>query len=206
LTRPIVCLVTDRKTTPRPILELVHDAAHAGISLIQIRERDLDDRALMALTRAAVEVTAATAARVIVNDRLDIALAARAAGVHLRENSFSVARVRSIVPAGFIVGRSVHSEDTAAAIDEAGGCDYLTFGTVFPSASKAAGHAATGVAGLRRVCERVRLPVLAIGGLSVDNAGEAAAAGAAGLAAIGLFSGASDLRRTVRAIARAFDT
>ncbi|MEO8077338.1 MAG: thiamine phosphate synthase, partial [Acidobacteriota bacterium] len=139
MTYPLLCLVTDRRAAGRPLLDIIRDAAHGGVDLIQIRERDLDGRALTALVRAAVDAAAGTGARIVVNDRLDVALAAGAAGVHLRADSFTAAEVRQLSPPGFIVGRSIHGEDEAAAIEAAGGCDYLTFGTVFPSA-RTRGH------------------------------------------------------------------
>ena len=181
----------------------LREAACAGVDLIHIRERDLEDRELVALARDAVRVVRGTAARVVVNDRFDVALAAEAAGVHLRADSPAAARVRSVAPAGFIVGRSVHDEEEAAALAAAGGCDYLTFGTVFTSASKPAGHQPAGLAALRRVCAGVRLPVVAIGGISVERAAAVAAAGAAGVAAISLFVEAHDLGATVRALRQA---
>ena len=199
--------MSDRRTIgERPLVALFGEAARAGVDLIQIRERDLDDGALVTLVRAAVAAVRGTPARVIVNDRTDVALAAGAAGVHLRADSVPATRVRAIAGAGFLVGRSVHGEDEAAAVDAEGGCDYLIFGTVFPSSSKPSGHQAAGLAALGRVCARVTAPVLAIGGMSIDRAPDVARAGAAGLAAIQLFATAVDLRETVRALRHGFDT
>jgi len=207
IARPTLCLVTDRRAIgERPLVALVGDAARAGVDLIQIREPDLDDRALVVLTRAAVAAVRGTPARVIVNDRTDAALAAGAAGVHLRGDSIPASRVRAIAGPDFVVGRSVHDGDEAAAVDAEGACDYLIFGTVFPSSSKPAGHHAAGPDTLGRVCARVRAPVLAIGGISADRARQVAAAGAAGVAAIQLFAEATDLAETVRALRQAFDT
>jgi thiamine-phosphate pyrophosphorylase len=201
---PIVCLVTDRRALGgRALIPWLREAACAGVDLIHIRERDLGDRDLVALVRDAVGAVRGTAARVVVNDRFDVALAAEAAGVHLRADSAAAPRVRSIAPAGFIVGRSVHGEEEAVAVAAAGGCDYLTFGTVFTSTSKAAGHQPAGMAALRRVCAGVRLPVVAIGGISIEGAAAVAAVGAAGVAAISLFIEAPDLGVTVRALRQA---
>ncbi len=90
--------------------------------------------------------------------------------------------------------------DEAKAVESAGGCDYLLFGTVFPSASKPADHPVAGVGALAAVCRGVRLPVLAIGGIAIDNADAVSAAGAAGIAAIGLFADAADTGAAVRAL------
>jgi thiamine-phosphate pyrophosphorylase len=185
---------------------LIVDAAHAGIDLIQIRERDLPDRELWELVIQAVRETAGTSARVIVNDRLDVALAARAAGVHLRGDSYPAMRARALAPDEFLIGRSVHSADEAMVAARAGGLDYVVLGTVFPSAAKANG---IGVDELARAVRAVHLPVLAIGGITRERAGDVARAGAAGIAAIGMFAAAGDrpaLRALVQQLRRTFDT
>lgn len=204
LNPPVLCLVTPG--TSSPDLQTIRDAARAGVDLVQVRERRLDDRSLVALVRATIDAVAGTGARVLVNDRLDVAMAAGAAGVHLRGDSMAAADVRRLAPQGFIVGRSVHSVPEAEEVERGGGCDYLVFGTVFESASKPAGHAAAGVDALGRVCAAVALPVLAIGGVTLANAGLVAAAGAAGVAAIGMFARQPRVGETVRAVRALFDT
>ena len=199
----VICLVTDRARID--VLPSVREAAAAGVDLVQVRERDMPDRALLALVHEILAAVAGTATRVLVNDRTDIALAAGAHGVHLRGDSVRAARVREIAPRGFLVGRSVHTADEAVETDREGAVDYLVFGTVFPSASKPAAHASAGLFELARVCSAVRTPVLAIGGITPGRAAEVARAGAKGIAAIGLFGG-PDIDRTVREIKRAFDT
>jgi thiamine-phosphate diphosphorylase len=121
---------------------------------------------------------------VVVNDRLDVALTCGADGVHLRSDSIAVAAARRLAPAPFVIGRSVHGIDEVAA---ARGADYLIAGTVFPSASKPGGHPLLGVEGLRAIAREATVPVLAIGGVTAERLDEAAAAGASGIAAIGLF-------------------
>jgi thiamine-phosphate pyrophosphorylase len=188
---PIICLVTDRQRLARPsddeLVCLAGRAAAAGVDLIQLRERNRDDGDLLALARRFVAAARGTTARVIVNDRLDIALAAGAAGVHLRADSVSAARVRAITPPEFIVGRSVHSAAEAVRAAPTG-VDYLLMGTVYPSASKEGLAPIAGLAGLEAVCRAVSVPVLAIGGVATDKLRDIAGAGAAGVAAIGLFS------------------
>jgi thiamine-phosphate pyrophosphorylase len=204
---PVICMVTDRAAIgERDFLTLIGAAAEAGVDLIQIRERDLDAGALARLTRQAIDVVSGTGARIMVNDRVDVALAAGAAGVHLRGDGLPAARVRAMAPPGFLIGRSVHSEDEAAEVEAAGGCDYLIFGTVFSSASKPADHRTAGPDGLARVCARVRLPVIAIGGITVSVAADVRRAGAAGVAAIGAFTPGSDPVQFVRAVRSSFDT
>jgi thiamine-phosphate pyrophosphorylase len=181
-------------------------AARAGVDLVQIRERSFDAAALLQLTMRVRTALAGTSARCLVNERVDVALAAGADGVHLPASAPACARVRAVVPASFLVGRSVHGVDEAMAVEAAGGCDYLVFGTVFRSPSKPAGHPVAGLEALARVCRSVRLPVLAIGGITVDRFAEIAAAGAAGAAAIGLFAlGAqAELAETVAHARRVF--
>jgi thiamine-phosphate pyrophosphorylase len=161
-------------------------AARAGAHLVQVRERDLEGAALVSLVRRCCDAVRGSRARVVVNDRLDVALAADAHGVHLRADSMPAARVRALCPPGFLVGRSVHARDEAVQAEAEGGLDYLIFGTLFPTASKP-GRPAAGPGALASVVRAVRLPVLAVGGITADNLGGVGAAGAAGYAAIGLF-------------------
>jgi len=180
--------VTDRRRfglTPDALVAKAAAAVQRGADVIQVRERDLSDRALLDLVRRVID--AASGARVLVNDRTDVALAAGAAGVHLRGDSPPAARVRDIVPPGFLVGRSVHSCAEVDAAIAAGGCDYLMFGTVFVSSGKPAGHPVAGLDGLAEACCRSSVPMIAIGGMTPDREADIARAGAAGLAAVGWF-------------------
>lgn len=201
--RPIVCVVTRARGaagTPErmSLLERLRSAATAGATIIQIRERQFGDRDLADFVRDVVDAARPAGALVTVNDRTDIALAAGADGVHLKSDGPHPGDVRRLVPSGFIVGRSVHGEDEAATLESSGACDYLLFGTVFPSRSKPADHPIAGLDGLARVCRRVALPVIAIGGISIERAPDVAQAGAAGVAAISLFADAQDVGAVVR--------
>ena len=195
LRRPVISAVTNRHLFGSrddeacdQLVEWSAAVSKADVDILQIRERGLDDAILARLVRDVLAGAAGSGMRVLVNDRVDVALATGAAGVHLPSTAPAVAVVRRIVPDGLLVGRSVHSGDDLRELERQGGCDYLTFGTVFPSASKPTGHAVAGVAALGRVCASTSLPVLAIGGLTVPLAADAGRAGAAGLAAIGLFA------------------
>jgi thiamine-phosphate pyrophosphorylase len=209
--RPVVCLVTDRRRLPAPSLSALLDriaiAVRAGIDVVQLRERDLPDRALVALARDAVALTRPSGVLLVVNDRVDIARAAEADGVHLPGDGVGASRVRAEVPPDFIIGRSVHSAPDAEDVARQGGCDYLVFGTVYRSESKPADHPVAGASILADVCARVALPVLAIGGIDASNARAVAAAGAAGVAAIGAFliDDEAALTKRVRAMHDAFD-
>jgi thiamine-phosphate pyrophosphorylase len=199
----ILCLITSGDGSS---LESIHEAAASGVDLVQIREHTLPARSLLMMVREAMATTAGTSCRVLVNDRLDIALAAEAAGVHLRADSVAAPRVRMLAPAGFIVGRSVHGPGEAAAATREGGCDYLIFGTVFPSASKPPGHIVAGIPVLRDVCRATTLPVVAVGGMTVENVPEVIRAGARGIAGIELFRDAGAIRSKVEQLRQQFDT
>ena len=182
----MMCLVTDRRRAD-PVQQ-ARRAAEAGIDLIQVRERDLEAAALAALVSDVVAVTRGTGTRVVVNDRLDVALACGAAGVHLRGDSVPVSAARRLAPAGFLVGCSVHRVED---VQRTAGADYLIAGTVFPTSSKPAGPPPPrllGVEGLAAIVRAAPAPVLAIGGMTEERIGPITAAGAAGFAAIGLFA------------------
>lgn len=191
LRRPVVCLVTDRRRLPGPgldgVVSLAGAAARAGVGLIQIREPDLEGRVLRDLACRILDATAGTGAAVVVNDRIDVAIAAHAHGVHLRADSVNADRVRGMAPAGFLIGQSVHAADQAVAAEQSG-VDYIVMGTIYPTRSKAAETPLAGIDGVMETCRAVRVPVLAIGGVTLDRLPELADAGAAGIAAIGLFT------------------
>jgi thiamine-phosphate pyrophosphorylase len=206
--RPIICYVTDRKALgsgapSQNLLAKIQTAAAAGVDWVQIREKDLPGRELLGLARGAVE---ATAARIIVNDRLDVALAAGAAGVHLGHESVPAAEVvkwcrAGNAFAGFLVGVSCHSLKDAKEA-EMEGADYVIFGPVFETPSKAAFGTPQGVAALAEVCAAIRIPVIAIGGIHEKNAQECLRRGAAGIAAIRLIQEPADAAALQRIVER----
>lgn len=194
--RPVICFVTDRHRLAErlaldpagdEVLErlagLVGGAADAGVDLVQVREADLDGQSLAAYVRRLVERVQGSRTRILVNDRLDVALAAGAQGVHLKDAPVSVERIRATAPDGFLIGQSIHSPEDAA--DSS--ADYLIFGAVFPSRSKPDLPAGAGLAGLEAAASRARVPVLGIGGVNRTHFPAIAATGAAGIAAIDLF-------------------
>jgi thiamine-phosphate pyrophosphorylase len=193
--KPIFCYVTGRKSLAasdpaETVLEKIHAAVAAGVDWVQIREKDLSGRELLTLARKAVTV-AGSHAHVIVNDRLDVALAAGAAGVHLGRESLSAREVvlwcrSGNAPAEFLVGVSCHSLEEAREA-HAAGASYIFFGPVFDTPSKRAMGEPQGLARLAEICRSVAIPVLAIGGVSEENAAECIRAGAAGIAAIRMF-------------------
>jgi len=167
------------------LLSQARAAIAAGIDVVQVREPDLDAAVLRSLVADLVEMASGTATQIVVNDRLDVAIAAGASGVHLKGTSAPVARVRALAPKAFLIGCSVHDE--AAAREAAPHADYLMAGSVFPTISKPARTTWLGVAGLAAIVRAVSVPVIGIGGITVDHIPEIARSGAAGVAGIGLF-------------------
>jgi thiamine-phosphate pyrophosphorylase len=167
-------------------------AVDARIDIIQVREPDLQASELARLVTGMVAIAQGSRSRIVVNDRLDVALACGAGGVHLRANSMPPVAARSIAPRGFVIGQSVHTVEEAAGV--ASDVDYLIAGTVWPSESKpggAAGPPLLGLSGLAAIAAAVKVPVLAIGGVTLDRIPGVVSCGAAGVAAIGLFMGSA---------------
>ena len=200
LKKLIICYVTDRKSLGEGeggagVLGRIRAAVAAGVDWVQIREKDLLGRESLGLAREAVALGGGLT-RVIVNDRLDVALAAGAAGVHLGRGSLGARDVvrwcrAGNAPADFLVGVSCHSLEEACEAASAGAA-YIFFGPVFDTPSKRGMGEPQGVARLGEICRGVANPVLAIGGVSEMNAGDCIRAGAAGIAAIRMFQDARD--------------
>lgn len=179
-------LAPDARTDRDALLILARqldEAMDAGIDVIHIRERDLDAGVLLPFVSQVSARASGTATAVLVSDRADIARVAGAAGVHLPSTGMPADRVRALAPA-WVVGRSIHCGDLPADRDA---CDYLLFGTVFTSASKAPGSPVAGLAALGDAVARTGRPVIAIGGIDANRARPCVDAGASGIAAIGVF-------------------
>ncbi|GBC81663.1 Thiamine-phosphate synthase [bacterium HR10] len=190
---PLLYLITDRTLCgTRSVLDLIEEAARAGVDLIQIREKDLPTRQLCALVEEAVARIAGTPARLLVNDRVDVALTCGAHGVHLTTQSLPAAVVREIVGPEVVIGVSTHSLEEAHAA-EAGGADFLVLGPVFETPSKKPYGPPLGLETFARIAARLRIPVLAIGGITPENAPAVLAHHAAGVAAIRMFAEAEEL-------------
>ena len=200
--RMLTCLVTDGTAYTdagrTAVMRRVHMAARAGVDLIQVREGALSTRALAGLVRACLALVHGTRTRLLVNDRLDVALATGAHGVHLRGDSMPPPRVRAVTPPGFLIGRSVHAVDEALAVAAAGGLDYVLFGTTFATASKPERRPA-GLGLLAAVVSALPLPVLAIGGITCARIEQVRRTGAAGVAGIGLFADPDGIAAVVAA-------
>ncbi len=191
-----VYLITDRRRSlGRPVAGLAAEAAAAGVGLIQVREKDLSTRALLELLR---EVQASVkGAEVLVNDRVDLALAAGCAGVHLGATTLPVAAARKIAP-GLRIGYSAHALDEARRA-EADGADFVTFSPIFKTDSSGATHLAPqGIVKLAEVCRALGIPVYALGGVSAGRVPALIEAGAAGVAVVSAISEAPDAATAAR--------
>ncbi len=204
---PLLYLITDHQqfrsssseNSSRQLqLEAIALAAQAGCQLIQIREKDLSVRELREFTNSAKALASPHGAKILVNDRVDVALAVSADGVHLRANSVPVTEVRKIVSQEiFLIGVSTHSI-TEAQTAEAGKADFIVCGPVYPTPSKSSFGEPLGLQKFAEICRAVRIPVLALGGITIHNFAAPLAAGAAGIAGIGLFEDISALVTNTR--------
>jgi thiamine-phosphate pyrophosphorylase len=211
LPKPILYLITRGATAEATtsaskefhwVLDQVSAAVAAGVQLIQLREKRLTARVLFELTARAAEITRGTSARLLVNDRADIAAGAGADGVHLTTRSLEPKIVRQTFGDNFLIGASTHSLAEATSARD-GGADFVVFGPIFPTRSKETNGPPRGVHTLAGVVsELAPFPVLALGGISIENAGECLRAGASGIAGISLFRAPEDLSRTCAEIGK----
>jgi thiamine-phosphate pyrophosphorylase len=191
-----LCLVTDRhQTRGRDLVGLVGGCVAAGLRSLQVREKDLGAGELAALCRQLLTVTAS--GLLIVNDRVDVALAVGAWGVQRTSASLAVKDMRSVVKKSLYIGASVHSLEQSVEA-EAEGADWLTFGPVYDTPSKRTYGAPQGVIALERVARTVTIPVIAIGGITPERVAEVRAAGAQGVAAISAILSAQSPPAAVR--------
>ena len=206
--KPLLCYVTDRRSlaaSPGLAIDLqlqkIEQAVKAGVDWVQIREKDMSGRELAGLVERAMTGVGSDSA-VLVNDRVDVACAVGASGVHLGEHSLPPEDARRLASQcrpreNFIVGVSAHSLEGAMAAQQAG-AEYVIYGPVYATPSKANFGQPQGVQRLQEICKRLTIPVLAIGGITLANAGDCLRAGAAGIAAIRLFQDAANLDSIVR--------
>ncbi|OLC53264.1 MAG: thiamine-phosphate diphosphorylase [Acidobacteria bacterium 13_1_40CM_4_69_4] len=199
---PGVCFVTGRASgLGRPLIEVARSAIEGGCDLVQVREKELTGGPLLQMAREVVELAKPRSPRcaVLVNDRLDVALAARAAGVHLPADGLPIEQVRRHAGRRFLIGRSVHSLAEARRAQKEG-ADYIFFGPVFATPSKASFGRPQGPEALKKVVESVRIPVWAIGGVDPATAAELRGIRIAGVAVISFILSAADPSEAVRAL------
>lgn len=186
--RFIHCYITDRRILPAgaSLIDTIARNLNAGVEWIQIREKDLSARDLFDLTRKVLGLANPNRSKILVNTRVDVALAAGAAGAHLPAGSPAPRVWRPTARQGFLLGVSCHTlDELRIAQDE--GADYAVFGPVFPPRSKATAFEPRGIEGFAQAVGAVHIPVLALGGITAANAEDCRQAGAAGIAAISLY-------------------
>lgn len=186
------------------VLRLVEAAVAAKVDLIQIREKHLSTNVLYQLSTRAADITRGSTTKLLVNDRADIAATAGADGVHLASSSLPPDVIRRTFGAAFLIGVSTHSLEEAAAAGQSG-ADFIVFGPVFDTLSKRLYGEPLGLAELNKVAsELVPFPVLALGGVTTNNAADCIHAGAAGIAGISILSDPLKLARVVNELQERF--
>jgi thiamine-phosphate pyrophosphorylase len=182
------CYITDRHSLPEgtTVLETIARNLASGPDWIQIREKDLPAHELFQLVRTAMVLPNPRGVKMLVNSRVDMALAAEAAGAHLPAGSPAPQTWREIAPPGFLMGVSCHTLDEVRRAEQEG-ADYAVFGPVFAPLSKPLGLTPLGLDELGRAAASVKIPVLALGGITRENAEQCVAAGAAGVAGVSLY-------------------
>ena len=191
-------VVTDRhQTMGRPLVPLLQRALTAGIVAIQLRERDLSARELVTLAREVQAVMAFPGSQLLINDRIDVALALEEVGVHLRSNSLPVLVARQLLGAQRLLGISVHAVEEAVQA-ESQGADYIVLGPIYETPSKQMFGPPLGIHTLEKACKLVRIPIIGIGGVTAARAREMRRAGAFGAAVITAILGAADVESATR--------
>ena len=191
-------LVTDRhQTKGRPLVPLLQRVLSVATPAIQVRERDLPVRELVALAREVQALRHSGGSQLLINDRIDIALALDGVGVHLRNKSLPVSSARRLLGADCLLGISVHGVEEAVQA-ESQGADYVILGPIYETPSKQKFGPPLGIETLEKACRLVRIPIIGIGGVTAVRAREMRQAGAFGAAVITAILGAEDVESAVR--------
>jgi thiamine-phosphate pyrophosphorylase len=191
-------LVTDRhQTNGRPLVPLLQRVLTAGVPAIQLRERDLSAKELVTLAREVQAVMASRRSQLLINDRIDVALALEGVGVHLRSNSLPVSVARQLLGAERLLGISVHAVEEAVQV-EAQGVDYIVLGPIYETPTKQLFGPPLGIQTLEKACRSVRIPIIGIGGVTAARVREMRCAGAFGVAVISAVLGAVDVESAAR--------
>ena len=191
-------VVTDRhQTKGRPLVSLLQRVLTAAAPAIQLRERDLSARELVTLAREVQAVTASRTSQLLINDRIDVALALEGVGVHLRSNSLPVSVARQLLGAQRLLGISVHAVEEGLSA-QSQGADYIVLGPIYETPTKQMFGPPLGIHTLEKACRLVRIPIIGIGGVTVARAREMRRAGAFGVAVITAILGAADVESAAR--------
>ena len=186
-------LITDRHVTKVPFLEAVRQALEGGVRAVQLREKDRSIREILSLAQELRALTRRFNAKLFINDRVDVAIAVDADGVHLGTQSMPVDAVRNLAGQKMLIGVSTHSLEEAKAA-ETGGADFITFGPVSETPSKKVFGPPVGIEAMQAVKKHVNIPVYALGGINAGTISRVLEAGADGVAMISAVLGAADVR------------
>ena len=198
-------LVTDRELARgRPLSNIIRESVAGGVTIVQLREKDLAFDEFLRVAREVKDITDALHVPLIVNDRLDVALACGAAGIHVGQDDLSCTEARKLAGDRMIVGVSVNTVAEALRA-ESDGADYLGVSPIYATPTKTDTPTPTGLEGLRKIREAVRIPLVAIGGIGTFNAAEVIRAGADGLAVVSAIVAAPDPRLAARELRAAIE-
>lgn len=193
----LYCITDRQQTAGRPLLDVVRAALNGGVRAVQLREKDLQGGELYGLAAQLRDITTRYQARLLINDRIDVALAVDADGIQLGQTSFPVSTARELLGPDKLIGVSTHSVNEISA---ATGADFIVFGPVYFTPSKAAYGEPQGLERLRRAVRHSSAPVFAIGGIKEEHIAEVQAAGAHGIALISALSAAPDPSQAAKAL------
>jgi len=177
----------------RPLADVLEAAIAGGVTLVKIREKEICTREFLDLTCAALEITRAHKVPLVINDRLDIVIAAGADGLHVGQSDMPLKTVKRIAEGKFFVGASVRTVEEALTAEKAG-ADYISVGAMFPTTSKVYVGEPLGLEPLANICAAVNIPVVGIGGINLQNAGGVLQSGAAGIAVISAILSQPDIK------------
>lgn len=192
-------LITDRKVTKMPLPEAVRLALKGGVRAVQLREKDLPVRELLALAQELRTITREFGAKLFINDRVDVAVATDADGIHLGGQSMPPPAVRRIVGRKMLIGASTHSVEEAREAKR-GGADFITVGPIFSTPSKEKSVTPVGVEAIRAIKDHVRISVFGLGGIKSENIFQVMQAGADGVAMISAILSADDIQKAAEDI------
>ena len=198
-------LITDRHATKMPLPAAIKLALKGGVRAVQLREKDLPIRELLALARELRALTREFSARLFINDRVDIAVAVEADGVHLGHQSMPVDAVRKIVGNRMLVGVSTHNSEEAKDAEK-GGADFITFGPVFETPSKVKLGFPVGCDAVKNVKNSISIPIYGLGGINSGNVGSVLSAGAYGIALISAILRSDNIQKATEDIIRQLDS
>jgi len=192
-------LITDRKTATKPLPEAVRLALEGGVRAVQLREKDLPVRELLALALELRSITREYGAKLFINDRVDVAVSVDADGVHLGRLSMPPEGARKVVGKDMLIGVSTHNLDEAKAA-EAGGADFITFGPIFDTPSKVKKIAPVGIDAIKSIKSGISIPIFALGGIKSGFSGQILASGAYGISMISAIFGAYDIKKAAEIV------